>query len=817
MISSLTGRIAIGTVSSRPFTLKNSRSSSSSSNVPTRELERHEGWLFADSVFPIQIAKWDLRHYLGTLREESLIETIRQRLEHVKTHDFKVMSLEPHEKDGGVFVRFSFTSSNPETILQAIEHDVQSAVGRYGGIPSWLAVNRGRIWMVKGTPWREDMDRYASALVQVAFEGPDIREQQLYELFRRFGRIQNISSPAPAAPGTLRSSTIRFSRIHSATIARNVLHGFHYLPNDGSGITILCTAYQRQVQPHIVRDWMSSHPKIMLPLLVFLLGTLTYACCLTRDPQVFDPIRTFMIQNKMLHRWLRANTTELLSLTNDVSPTAPATNEGVAWREREEAVNSIKAYLSDFPSTLQFIHGPQGSGKTRLLEAVLKDSGRTAMFVDCRALQNATSDTQIVASLATQTGYWPVFTFLNSVNNLIDLASVGLIGQKAGLKNSLDDQLRDILSVVGNALKNVTSSHRAINRRKALKNAREQFMKEEEERILARIKHGVWHDGRLDCVAGNGIMCELGIGDEPMLISDMTMDQGTEEKPISESARGQKNQSSRDFDDVRSLPIVVIRNYTSKDGVKQEGLLNVIAQWTAALTENQVAHVIVISDNRENAKYLAKGFAPQRFYSVMSADALPLKPLNLIAFSDADSRSSISYVQKKLRDADIEAEFTSSQIKSIQHLGGRASDLESLVHQVRNGQTVEDAVETIIARGVADLRKNAFGDDVEDAKSLSWSREQAWTVLNLLSEHDEEIALNEKIIEAAEKTIKGCEEELMTISNITRTSSWWWFSSAQSQGSHAREKYLSEKMRTSVQKIGMLEKKNAELKRTLAF
>lgn len=40
------------------------------------------------------------------------------------------------------------------------------------------------------------------------------------------------------------------------------------------------------------------------------------------------------------------------------------------------------------------------------------------------------SDPKMVAALAQQTGYWPVFTFFNSMSNMIDLASVGLIGQK---------------------------------------------------------------------------------------------------------------------------------------------------------------------------------------------------------------------------------------------------------------------------------------------------------------------------------------------------------------------------------------------------
>jgi hypothetical protein len=50
---------------------------------------------------------------------------------------------------------------------------------------------------------------------------------------------------------------------------------------------------------------------------------------------------------------------------------------------------------------------------------------------------------------------------------------------------------------------------------------------------------------------------------------------------------------------------------------------------------------------------------------------------------------------------------------------------------------VQEAVEDIISRGVGELRKNAFGDDIEDAKTLAWSREQAWIVLKKLSTQEE--------------------------------------------------------------------------------
>lgn len=48
-----------------------------------------------------------------------------------------------------------------------------------------------------------------------------------------------------------------------------------------------------------------------------------------------------------------------------------------------------------------------------------------------------------------------------------------------------------------------------------------------------------------------------------------------------------------------------------------------------------------------------------------------------------------------------------------------------------------DAVEDIVRRGVSELRKNAFGDDMEDAKALPWTREQAWAVLRALSSANE--------------------------------------------------------------------------------
>jgi RNA12 protein len=59
-----------------------------------------------------------------------------------------------------------------------------------------------------------------------------------------------------------------------------------------------------------------------------------------------------------------------------------------------------------------------------------------------------------------------------------------------------------------------------------------------------------------------------------------------------------------------------------------------------------------------------------------------------------------------------------------------------LIHKVRAGQKPTEAVEDIIRQGVSELRKRAFGDDADDARSLAWSREQAWAVLRALASRD---------------------------------------------------------------------------------
>ena len=87
-------------------------------------------------------------------------------------------------------------------------------------------------------------------------------------------------------------------------------------------------------------------------------------------------------------------------------------------------------------------------------------------------------------------------------------------------------------------------------------------------------------------------MSELGVGDERFEITNFLNTNSVEEDEVvivenEKTSRKQKVQNSMDI--TSSLPIVVIKNYTSNFGSPtKEALLEALAQWAATLIENQV-------------------------------------------------------------------------------------------------------------------------------------------------------------------------------------------------------------------------------------
>ena len=65
-----------------------------------------------------------------------------------------------------------------------------------------------------------------------------------------------------------------------------------------------------------------------------------------------------------------------------------------------------------------------------------------------------------------------------------------------------------------------------------------------------------------------------------------------------------------ELQELQAVPIVVIKNFTTKHG--KDEVISVLSSWAATLVNNAVAHVIVVSDNRDNAKVLIQGMLNDR-------------------------------------------------------------------------------------------------------------------------------------------------------------------------------------------------------------
>ena len=162
---------------------------------------------------------------------------------------------------------------------------------------------------------------------------------------------------------------------------------------------------------------------------------------------------------------------------------------------------------------------------------------------------------------------------------------------------SLPDQFKEILDVVGRSLSNVHTYHE-----KEIQNElrRRESVRQQQEK-LKKIQRGEWHDGRLDCVAGNGIMSELGVGDERFGSDDADpVDIGA--GPLDPEPEDE-NKSGDDIDAIKGLPVVVIRGFEDKVGGGSE-LLDVVAQWATSLVDNRVREEVAPAFCGFNAPHL---------------------------------------------------------------------------------------------------------------------------------------------------------------------------------------------------------------------
>lgn len=321
---------------------------------PTTTLHpTHQTDIMLADVFPLKTAIYDIRHIVMRWDKRSVESRIKKQcLPHplrISSPDFIITSIIPHLKDGGAFVKF--ISSNPAET----ESTIQAYLKQKRMKPWFSPFTRVRTFMVRGKPWLEDLYRFPSTRLKVEFlEGKELGQEALYALFRRYGKIADITVSPPGSKDLSKNAIIQFLRIRSATSARNCLHGFmvpeiESIAGREGGVTMRIL-YERTRKTHWIRDWIMSHPRIILPVIAAIITTIAV--------WVFDPIRTFFIRAKItrsLHfsenaywTWIKKNTVDRFAFGKR---NQELEDLSALWEERRDAIEQINGWLQESEET----------------------------------------------------------------------------------------------------------------------------------------------------------------------------------------------------------------------------------------------------------------------------------------------------------------------------------------------------------------------------------------------------------------------------------------------------------------------------------
>lgn len=130
------------------------------------------------------------------------------------------------------------------------------------------------------------------------------------------------------------------------------------------------------------------------------------------------------------------------------------------WDDQKENIEQIKTWLIETAETFIIVQGPRGSGKRELVVDQALHDKKLKLVIDCKPIQEARGDSMTINAAAAAVGYTPVFSWLNSISGMIDMAAQGATGVKTGFSETLDTQLNKIWNTTTVALKKIALEHR---------------------------------------------------------------------------------------------------------------------------------------------------------------------------------------------------------------------------------------------------------------------------------------------------------------------------------------------------------------------
>lgn len=562
--------------------------------------KQHEVLIFFDNVYPRWLARLKFKSYLQPAKwfkkgsEDHLKERLFKMVERGKKplpEGTNAQQFVPLRRDGGAFIKFVVPpSSTPKDLTKLLEENIREYKRKnLNPVSSFLALFKPApsAFQVKGTPWIEDLSRFPSPKLKVKFQGETLSEEELYLLFRRYGQIKDIFPATSTTP----YATIVFKYTDSCIRAKNCVTGITY--NEGQ--LALHLQYIPVERVNYIANAINNHQKIAIPLILAILATAAVL--------IFEPIREQFIQIRIKHRftwdnhkdnmivkafyipyktlanWITDTTTfiddSLCSITGDPNKELEDVplmdlQANLFLQERSEKANDVKMWIHENANTFIIVKGPRGSGKREfVVDNALQDDhqfGKKMLELDCEQMIKARSDNAFLKNTASQLGYFPIFTWTNSISQFVDLGVQGLTGQKSGLSESKETQFKNMLLLTASAIRKVALSD--FNAYKA------ELAKQR------KAKHQ----------------------DDDSKNYDVREDDYLQLHP-------------------KAKPVIIVENFLRKSESPNDFIYKLIAEWAAQLIQSNTAHVIFITLDASSSAHLTAALPNQVFKTVSLADA----------------------------------------------------------------------------------------------------------------------------------------------------------------------------------------------------
>ena len=244
-------------------------------------------------------------------------------------------------------------------------------------------------------------------------------------------------------------------------MARNCMHGFVVGESLGGeqSDTKLRISYEKRVKAHSIWNWLTNHPRIVIPVLAALIAGASVL--------IFDPIREFFIKVQVQHtlkfkesrvyKWFKKHSSSF----SIGSKRSDKDGLNTVWNHRRDVIEQVQGWLDETSDTFIVVTGPKGSGKVEMVMNQSLEGRKNVLKIDCKPIVEARGEAGILKKLAIAVGYRPVFSWANSMSSMIDLAVQSTTGVKAGFSENLDSQLNKILQTTSSALTDVALSARS--------------------------------------------------------------------------------------------------------------------------------------------------------------------------------------------------------------------------------------------------------------------------------------------------------------------------------------------------------------------